>query len=177
MRKLLILVLSFHLATAFSQDKINPVIKSFGGIYDVPEASVKPDPNIEYKIVIDVYGGAVEDKSQTDGSLNNVARMINLHAVGGVSPENIKVVLAIHGKSTYSILTDKAFKERFGIDNPNTLLLKELNDSGVIITVCGQSLLGREIAINEINPLAEVAVSMLTTVSTYQMKGYGLLKF
>ena len=176
MRKLLILVLSFHFATAFAQEKINPVIKSFGGIYDVPEASFKPDPSIEYKIVIDV-NGVVEDKSQIDGSLNNVARMINLHAVGGVSPENMKGVLAIHGKSTYSILTDKAFKERFGIDNPNTLLLRELNASGVVITVCGQSLLGREIAINEINPLAEVAVSMLTTVSNCQMKGYGLLKF
>jgi hypothetical protein len=32
----------------------NPVIKNFGGVYDVPFAIEKPDPSINYKIVGEV---------------------------------------------------------------------------------------------------------------------------
>lgn len=160
----------------YAQEKVNPVIKSYGGIYEIPDATVKPDPDQEYKIVIDVYGGA-EDKAAIDRSLNNVARMLNLHAVGGVPAENLKVVLALHGKSTFSTLNDVAFQEKFGRSNPNINLMKELKEAGVKITVCGQSLKGRGLEPNELAEEVELATSMLTTVTYYQHQGYVLLKF
>lgn len=159
-----------------SQERVNPVIQNFGGIYEIPEASIKPDPKQEYKIVVDVYGGS-EDKAQLDRSLNNVARMLNLHSVGGVPDSKMKVVLALHGQSTYSALGDKEYKEKFGIDNPNTPLIKELKDAGVRIAVCGQSLRSRGFSKSQLNRDVEVAVSMLTTVTHYQNLGYILLRF
>ena len=161
---------------SFSQEKVNPVVESFGGIYDIPDATVKPHPNAELKIVIDVYGGS-DKKGQIDRSLNNVARMLNLHAVGGVNTENMKVVLAAHGGSTFSILNDEAYNAMFGMNNPNTPLITELKEAGVKLTVCGQSLVGRSIESDQVNDNVELSTSMLTTVTKYQLLGYTLLKF
>lgn len=160
----------------FAQERVNPVIKNFGAIYDIPEATVKPDPTLEYKIVIDVYGGA-SDSARVDASLNNVARMLNLHAVGGVPPEKMSVVLAVHGKSTYSMLSDAAYMDQFGMANPNAALLEELKGAGVRITVCGQSLISRGFQSDQLHKEVEIATSMLTTVTSHQMIGYKLLRF
>lgn len=164
------------LTFSFGQNRVNPVVENFGGIYDIPDASVKPDPNLEYKVVVDVYGGS-DDKEKIDRSLNNVARMLNLHVVGGVDANNMKVVLAVHGGSTFSILNDETYNTKFGVDNPNTPLIRELKEAGVKLTVCGQSLKGRSIESNQVNKDVELATSMLTTVTMYQMLGYSLLKF
>ena len=176
MKSSITIFLSLAVLVSFSQERVNPVIESFGAIYDIPDATVKPDPNAELKIVIDVYGGS-KDKGRVDGSLNNVARMLNLHAVGGVNPDNMKVVLAAHGGSTFSILSDEAYKEMFGMDSPNTPLIKELKEAGVKLTVCGQSLVGRDIPADQVNDNVELSTSMLTTVTKYQLLGYTLLKF
>ncbi len=176
MRYLLSTLLVCSIIASQAQDRVNPVIKSYGGIFNIPGATVKPDPNQEYKIVVDVYGGA-DDKKDLDWSLHNVARMLNLHAVGGVPAENMKVVLALHAQSTFSTLSDKAYKKQFGTANPNTNLIKELKEAGVKITVCGQSLRARGFEKDELRGEIEVATSMLTTVTHYQNLGYILLKF
>lgn len=176
MKYALVIMTVLFAITSYAQNRVNPVIKSFGGIYAIPEATLTPDPNQEYKIVIDVYGGA-EDKGIIDPSLNNVARMLNLHAVGGVPAENMRVVLALHGKSTFSILNNATYKERFGMDNPNAPLINELKEAGVRIAVCGQSIRSRGFAKDQLNEQVEVATSMLTTITHFQNLGYMLLKF
>ncbi|MFK7952713.1 MAG: DsrE family protein [Ekhidna sp.] len=160
----------------YSQERVNPVIKNFGGIYDIPEATVKVDPSLEYKIVIDVYGGS-DDPEKVDPSINNVARLLNLHAVSGADVEKMKVVLAIHGESTYSTMSDEAYNDKFGVNNPNAPLVKELKQAGVKLTVCGQSLKGRRVSSDQLLSEIEIATSMLTTVTTHQLKGYAVLKF
>lgn len=160
----------------YSQKRVNPVIKNYGAIYDIPEATVKVDPTLEYKVVIDVLTGSDEPDKVAWG-LNNVARMINLHAVSGTKMEQMNVVLAIHGAATYAVMNNKLFKKRFGVDNPNLQLIKELKESGVKLTVCGQSLISRDIPSKDITNEVDVATSMLTTVTTYQLKDYAMLKF
>jgi len=152
-----------------------PVIKEFGGIYPIEEATVVPDVNQRYNIVIDLYSG--DDPTQLNAALNNVARMINLHAIAGVHPDSIHVVLAIHGQATKTILNDDGYLSRYKVKNPNLNLISALNVAGVKLTVCGQSLIGREIDLDEVNENIEIATSMLTTVTTYQLNGYTLLKF
>lgn len=176
MKIILSITTLLFLLSAFAQERVNPVVKNYGGIFDIPEATIKPDPNQEYKIVIDVYGGA-EDKSNIDRSLNNVARMLNLHAVGGVPKEKMNVVLALHAQSTYSVMADDLYQEKFGSPNPNIDLIKELKEAGVKVTVCGQSLKARGVETDQVLSDVEIATSMLTTVTSYQMKGYQLLKF
>jgi len=176
MKTILLVVLNFFVCALHAQEKMNPVIKNYGGIYNIPKATVKAEANMDYNIVIDVATGA-EDNSEVAWGLNNVARMINLHAISNVESKNLDVVLAIHGSATVALLDNKAFNERFGIDNPNIPLLKELHEAGVKLTVCGQSLLARKVDPSEIIKEVELATSMLTTVTTYQLKGYAALKF
>ena len=176
MRKLFILLLSLSFGSLMAQGNYQyPVIKKYGGIYPIEKATVVPDTKQKYNIVIDVFSG--EDPTKLNSALNNVARMINLHAIAGVHPDSIHVVLAIHGKATKTVLNDDAYKRRYNVKNPNLDLIVALKEAGVKLTVCGQSLIGRKIDQDEVNEHIELATSMLTTVTTYQLKGYAMLKF
>lgn len=176
MKAILFALLACLGGNAFCQQPVYPVIKGYGGIYDIPGATVKVDTGQFYKIVIDVVTGA-DDPDEVAWGLTNVARMINLHAISGLDPSRMHVVLAIHGRAAYAVMNDRAFKKRFDRDNPNIELIRELKQAGVKLTVCGQSLIGRGIEPKSVVPSVEIATSMLTTVTTYQLKGYALLKF
>lgn len=176
MRAITAVVLLLLGSVGYSQERVNPVIKNYGAIYDIPEATVKVDPTMEYKVVIDVFTGSDEPDKIVWG-LNNVARMINLHAVSGLKMEQMSIVLAIHGAATYAVMDNKLYKKRFGIDNPNLPLIQELKKAGVKLAVCGQSLIGRDVPVKEVTKEVEIATSMLTTVTTHQLKGYAILKF
>ncbi len=173
---ILILISSFAIVNLTFAQKVNPVIPSYGGIHEIPEATVLPDYEGPYNIVVDIYSGA-QDPSQISPGLNNVARMLNLHAVGGAAPDKMNVVLAVHAGATYALLTDTAYQKRYDTANPNRLLIKELGEAGVKIAICGQSMKGRNVAPGELLEEVEIATSMLTTVSTYQLRGYAFFKF
>ena len=87
------------------------------------------------------------------------------------------VVLAIHGGAVWSVLNNEKYQERFDMDNPHLELFEKLQEAGVKIFVCSQSLMGRNIDHEKLAPGLEVATSMLTTMTTYQLKGYASLKF
>lgn len=176
MRLLLLAAFCCLLSPLSAQERVFPVVPSFGGIFPIDSATVRPDPRLVYKIMVDAYSGAPEP-TELAPSLNNVARMLNLHAVGGVPPGKMNVVVAIHGGATFATLGNELFREKYGVDNPNIPLIRELKAAGVKLVVCGQSLLGRDIPTTAILPEIELATSMLTTVSMYQMKGYGVFKF
>lgn len=173
---LFVLSLLMTAATLTAQSKVNPVITTTGGIYDIPEATVLPDPELSYNMVVDVFSGSQHPDSIAIG-LYLVSRMVNLFSVGGISDDQVDYVLAIHGGATYSIMDNEAYREKYGTDNPNITLLKELKEKGVRLTVCGQSLIGRGVPYDGVIPEVEIATSMLTTVVMYQMRGYGLIRF
>jgi intracellular sulfur oxidation DsrE/DsrF family protein len=76
-----------------------------------------------------------------------------------------------------ALLNNEAYQKKFKTNNPNLKLIEELRQAGVKIAVCGQSLVRREIDPKQLAPGVEVAVSMLTTFSMYQLKGYAAMKF
>ena len=170
--------ITFLLASSclvYAQDAKYPIVKGFGGIYEIPD-SENPDPTIEYKIVIDLKT-MQRDKESINRGLNNVARMLNLHGLGGVKPESLKVAVAIHGGATDVILTNEAYQKRYELDNPNIALVSALKETGVEIYVCGQSLLSRRYQREEVNPDVAVGLSMLTVVTTKMHQGYKQLVF
>lgn len=158
-----------------AQKGVNPIIKNFGTIYEI-ENAVMPDASLEYKIVVDLKT-LQKDKSEINAGLNNVARMMNLHGLGGVKPENLKVVLAIHGGATEIILDDEAYRKKNNTNNPNLELFKELKDAGVDLYVCGQSLIARNYKQSEVNPDIKIGLSMLTVVTTHMLNGYHQMVF
>ena len=159
-----------------AQTRVFPVIKNYGGIFEVPDAEERPDPNLEYKIVVELTSGG-EKPGELNPSLNNIARLINLHALGGVAKEKLTVVVAIHGEASYSIMDNETYKEKYKTANPNLELYAALQEAGVKMFICGQSLVGRSIDRTKIIPQVKIATSMLTTITTHQLKGYAVLKF
>ena len=172
-------ILLIGLASCFAiqaQEMVNPVIQSFGAIMNAPHATEKPDPTMKYKVVIDIATGSSNPKEPMY-SLVNVARLLNLHAMRGVPKENMEVVLAIHAGAVWSVLDNEAYKAKYEVDNPHLPLFKELQEAGVKIFVCSQSMMGRNIDHTRLAPGLETATSMLTTMTTYQLKGFAALKF
>ena len=176
MKFIAIIALLVMAISASAQEAQSPVIPSYGGVYNADWVVEKPDPNQEYKVVIDVATGS-NDKTQAFYSLVNVARLMNLHVMGGASKDKMSVVLAIHGGAVWSILNNEEYKEKYGVDNPHIPLFKELKAAGVKLFVCSQSMIGRDLDPSMIAEEVVPATSMLTTMTTYQLKGYAALKF
>ena len=168
-----VLLVSFSLS---AQTRVFPVIKNYGGIFDVPDAIEKPDPDLDYKIVIELATGS-EKPNVFNTSLNNIARLVNLHVVGGVPSEKLQIVVAIHGEASYSVMNNEAYRDKYRTGNPNLDLYKELADAGVKFFICGQSLIARDIERARMVPQVKIATSMLTTITTHQLRGYIVLKF
>jgi intracellular sulfur oxidation DsrE/DsrF family protein len=162
--------------TVSAQTRVFPVIKNYGGIFEVPDAIEKPDHTLEYKIVIELVTGS-EKPGVFNASLNNIARLINLHVVGGVPKEKLQIVVAIHGEAGYSVMNNDAYRNKYKTQNPNLDLYKELAEAGVRFFICGQTLIARDIDRTKMVPEVKIATSMLTTLTTYQLKGFAVLKF
>jgi intracellular sulfur oxidation DsrE/DsrF family protein len=172
----LFLVLSlFYQLSLSAQEAQHPVVDGFGGIYEIP-GSTNPDPDIHYKIVIDLKTNQ-PNKERVNVGLNNVARMMNLHGLGGVPAENLSVTVVVHGLATETILNHDGYRRKNGVDNPNIALIDAIEAAGAEVVICGQSLLGRGFPQSEVNTDVEIALSMLTKVTELQHKGYHLLVF
>ncbi|WP_052133220.1 hypothetical protein [Pantoea stewartii] len=59
-----------------------------------------------------------------NSSLDRIAHTVNLYAASGVPPAHLHVVALAYGVATPLVINNRAYKERFGTDNPNILLIK-----------------------------------------------------
>ena len=169
-------ILFFVGLSAFAQTPNFPIVKGFGGIYEIPDATERPDGTLEYKILVDLTSPS-EDNKQISRFVDNVARMMNLHGLAGVTKDRIKVKVIVHGGGIFALLNDENYKKRFEVDNPNLKVFQALEEAGAEILVCGQSLIARNLKTADLWPGVTVAHSALTTITTYVPKGYIQLKF
>lgn len=171
---LLLLTPVFCITTA--QTKVNPIIKSYGTVFQIPNADHKPDPSIKYKILVELTENASKPDSLNE-YLEALATLINLHAAEGVAKENIQMAVILRKMATYGVFGNELYKEKFKCDNPNMQLLKELMNAGVEFYVCGQTMLKRNMDTKKLVPGTKVASAGLTAITTYQLKGYTMVKF
>jgi intracellular sulfur oxidation DsrE/DsrF family protein len=143
----------------------NPVIEKYGKIVALPDVPEQPDKNIEYKILINI----IEDERTMQGinkSLDLAARTVNLFASAGIPPEKLKIVVIIQRKATHIV--------KKGEKNDSEVI-HALKKAGVKIFVCGQALSGYNIPFDEVNNDVTIALSAITVLTTYQLKGYSLI--
>ena len=172
----LFVFLFFLLVQAQAQTPQFPIVKGFGGIYEIPDATERPDGTLEYKILVDLTSPS-EDNKEISRFVDNVARMMNLHGLAGVSKDRLKVKVILHGGGIFTLLNDENYKKKYEVDNPNLKVFEALKESGVDVMVCGQSLIARNLKTSDLWPGVRIAHSALTTITTYVPKGYILLKF
>lgn len=161
---------------SFAQDAQFPLVKGFGGIYEVPDATERPDGSLDYYILVDLSTGA-EDNAQISRWVDNIARMMNLHGLAGVSKDRMHVKVVVHGGAIATIMNNEVYQKRYNSDNPNIPVFKALEAAGVEVLVCGQSMRARNLQKSDLYDGVNVALSALTTVTTYAPKGYTVLKF
>lgn len=180
MRKnLLSLLVLFFLGTTaiFAQNRPHfPIIKKYGGIYEIPEATERPDPTKEYKIIVDMTSGP-DDPAQISRWVDNVARMMNLHGLAGIPQDRLHVKVVIHGGAIFTLLQDEEYQKRHQTANPNLEVYEALRAAGAEFYVCGQSMIARNLEKSDLWSGVEIAHSALTTITTYVPQGYVLLKF
>jgi intracellular sulfur oxidation DsrE/DsrF family protein len=158
------------------QTEVTLPIKDFGKVYNVPFATDRPDPDMQYKIVFEASAEEM-DSSHIYPPLEYAARMYNLHVYGGVPQKNLDVVLVIGGLGIPAAMNNEAYRKRYGVDNPNLKILAQLKAAGVKINGCAQAMMKNHIEPGDMNPDVTMIFSRFTTVSTYQMKGYAYFKF
>jgi intracellular sulfur oxidation DsrE/DsrF family protein len=156
--------------------KVNPIVQGFGSVWEVPFAAKTPDKKTKYNIVVDITDAASKPDT-INLYIEAVATLINLHGVGGVPADRIRVVMVFHKMSTYSIFSNEKYKERFKVDNPNLPMLKALKDAGVEMYTCGQTLFRGKIPQESITPEVQISTSALTLLTEYQLKGYASINF
>lgn len=165
--------------SVLSQDSksINkPVIKEFGQVYSVENPDLLLDKNKKYKIIFDIYTDEKRVKN-LNTSINTVARFINMHSLQGVEPENLNIVVVLHGEATKDALTDEAYQDFHVVKNPNTELIRALKAANVKIYVCGQSFADKGYEREYLSKDVALSLSALTALVYYQTDGYQLITF
>jgi intracellular sulfur oxidation DsrE/DsrF family protein len=158
-----------------------PVIKGFkwGSVAPVQNVTELADSKMKYKLLMELTGFAAKGqeataKNEINGGIGEVARKVNLHVAAGVPQKNIDVVIIVHAGALFAFLNNEKYKRKYGIDNPNVTLIKELQNFGAKIIVCGQAMTFLKLEMQDLVPGIKEALSAQTVLSTYELKGYKL---
>jgi intracellular sulfur oxidation DsrE/DsrF family protein len=169
-------IITLNAQTTPVPPKVNPIVKDFGSVWEIPFATEQPNSKMKYNIVVDITDAAAKPDT-INVYLEAVATLMNLHGVGGVPAKNINMIVVLHKMATNSILTNEMYQKRFKTDNPNLAMIAALKEAGVKFYTCGQTLFRARLPKESIIPEVEIATSALTTLTTYQLKGYASINF
>jgi len=158
------------------QAATGPIIHDYGPVFEVVGQDVPVDVGAEYSLVFDVSQGS-QDPEQLNAGFVSLARFLNMHGAAGVPVENMHLALVIHGTAGKDALDSAAFRERFGVDNPNDGLLKALRAAGVEIYMCGQTAMARGLPAEDLSEPVDLALSAMTMLALFQGRGYGLVAY
>jgi intracellular sulfur oxidation DsrE/DsrF family protein len=154
---------------AKSYDLVYPVIANHGGVVSLPNAAQQPRSGT--KLLVDLTSGG--DPNELNSGLEKVAKYLNIYAGGGAEPASVKIAVVFHGEATLAVLHSNAYAEKFEtVGNPNLGLLGQLNNNGVELYVCGQSLISKGANLEDVAAFVKPAVSALTTVVNLQADGF-----
>ncbi len=146
-----------------------PVIEKHGGVVQFTDAAQQPRQGT--KLLVDLTSGGDADK--LNAGLEKVAKYVNIYAGGGARPAKVQIAVVFHGEATLAVLNSDAYSAKFKTDgNPNLELLQGLKESGVEFYVCGQTLISKGFAPEDVAASIETAVSALTAVVNLQADGY-----
>ena len=107
-----------------------------------------------------------------NSAFSEAGRLLNLHTAAGIPKKNIHVVAVVHAAALYFLLNNESYKKKYGIDNPNLPILKELQDAGVKFIACGQAMHFVSVEKEQMIPGIKVSLTAQTVLSGYQLQHY-----
>ncbi len=152
-----------------------PIIQEYGEVFTVGNPDFKVDTTITYKAVFDIMNSPVSHE-EINRSIETVARFLNMHVQNGVPAEQLKAAVVIHNAASKDVLSNEAYKKRYGTENPNAGLIQALLKADVPIIFCGQSAAARGIPKEDMIDGIQLALSAMNALIQLQDKEYRLIK-
>lgn len=169
-----ILVLLFSCSLSAKQATKGPVFNDYGPVFKIENRDVPLVKDTHYQIVFDV-SKASSEPDKLNRRIESVARFINMHAMNGVSLDNMDIAVVLHGKATRDGLNHSAYKQRHKTINPTLDLIEQLSVKGVKFYQCGQSAEFYGIQKSEYIKPVKIALSAMTMLFQLQAEGYQIL--
>jgi intracellular sulfur oxidation DsrE/DsrF family protein len=160
---------------AAPQATFGPVLENYGPVYYMGPVDLPTPTDRDFRGLFDVAAAGPDDTHSP--AIETVARFLNMHAQAGVPRERLGAALVLHGGAGKYALTHAAYRERYGVDNPNLELIEELRGAGVEIVICGQTAGARGFARDQIADAVGVALSAMTAHKLFQDQGYQIVAF
>lgn len=159
---------------AGAQGKDELAVPGYAVAVDVRGAHELPDPALDYKIAWGIGQGAKDPAAEVNPTLPIIARYVNTLAKWGVPVAKRHIIVMFHQRSDDFdiVLSNAAFKKKYGKDNPNVALISALKKAGVEFRACGQAVAGRKIDAKDLNPDIQVDLWAMTTFMNLQIKGF-----
>ena len=167
------LVVMCPLASA-GEPELGPAVDGYGPTYPIDDRDVPLVEGTVYRTVFDAAAYS-DDLASLNTRLVSVARVLNMHVRNGTPLENMELAVVLHGPALKTVFNHEAYRERYGVDNPNLELVQRLADAGVEFYVCGQSMAFGGFAQSELAEPARVALSAMTMLTELQNQGYALI--
>jgi intracellular sulfur oxidation DsrE/DsrF family protein len=150
----------------------HPRVAGHGGVVQLAEATQQPREGT--KLLVDLTAGG--DPAELNRGIEKLAKYLNIYAGGGAEPAELSLAVVFHGDATLAVLDPDAYGQRFQTEgNPNLELLRELHHAGVAMYVCGQSLISKGAAPDQVAVFVDTAVSAVSAVANLQADGYAYL--
>ena len=164
---------AFSFTPAHAEDGGALLVPGMPVAKDIPGAHELPDPDMNYKVVFSLNQDP-PNPDDVNPMFNLIATYLNTLGRYGVPPEHRNLVVVIHHRTEGFdiVMTNEAYKKRYGRDNPNIEIIHKLKEAGVDIRLCGQGLIGREIDAKDVNPDIEIDLWAMTTMINLMMNGY-----
>ncbi|MEQ8241545.1 MAG: DsrE family protein [Cyclobacteriaceae bacterium] len=150
-----------------------PIIKEYGGVVNLANATL---PKRGGKILIDLTS-ADTTASGLNKNIDRIARLVNLYGLAGITPNQLQLVVIVHGAATKTIMSDQAFQRKYRKNNPDVPVIEALREIGVKFMVCGQAVIARGFNVEDMGTDIELAISAITTLVEYQQNGYSVLYY
>lgn len=166
----LVSILGMDGLEAQQRTQAGPIIESAGAVFRVSPTLPTPKDR-DYRLAFDVSTPAPSPE-RLNASFNTAARFLNMHAQAGVPHDRLGAAIVAHGAASFELLDDEAYRARFGVDNPNGALLRELIAKGHRVILCGQSAASRDVPTDQLIAGVDVALSAMTAFLLLQDEGY-----
>ena len=148
-----------------------PVIQPAGETFEIPSPDFVTPEDQSYSLAFEMARPAASPE-ELNVVLNTVARYLNMHALAGLPRGQVRAAVVVHGAAGWEMLGHHAYREKFGVDNPNVALIRELTDVGVRVILCGQTALARGIPRAGLAEGVQVALSAMTAFLVLQDEGF-----
>ncbi len=148
-----------------------PVVRGYGAVWDIPHPDLATPLDQDLRVVFEVAQSS-ERPGDVNTALNTVARFLNMHARAGVPRERVHVAVVMHGEAAKDALDGTLFRSRYGVENRNEDLLRQLSEAGVELYLCGQSAMSRDLPLDGLQPYVRVALSAMTAIAVLKGRGY-----